>query len=263
METKICNKCGIEKNIDEFELRKDTGKYRNECKECKKNYLKKYYQDNRERLIELDKKRYEKNKDKILEYHKIYDLEHKDIIKEKKKKYYEDNKEFFLKKQKEYRENHLEQVKASKQTLKYRTWKKEYRKRYKEEHPEKIKEATQYFLQRLKNDPIFKLKHQTRNLIKDSFKRRKHYKVDKAEEILGCNIDDFIKYLLTTFKNNYGYEWDGNEKVHIDHIIPLSTAKTESEVYKLCHYTNLQLLKAKDNLEKHDNLDWNLKEELK
>lgn len=72
----------------------------------------------------------------------------------------------------------------------------------------------------------------------------------KTENILGCKIDFFAKYLLNTFKNNYGYEWDGKEQVHIDHIIPLAIANNEEEVIKLCHYTNLQLLKAKDNLQK-------------
>ena len=67
----------------------------------------------------------------------------------------------------------------------------------------------------------------------------------------------FINHLLETFKNNYGYKWDGIEKVHIDHIIPLATAKTKEEVIKLCYYTNLQLLKAKDNIEKGNKLNWN------
>ena len=65
-------------------------------------------------------------------------------------------------------------------------------------------------------------------------------------------------FLLSTYKNNYGYEWDKKEPVHIDHIIPLATAKTKEEVIKLNHYTNLQLLKAKDNWQKRDKLDWKI-----
>lgn len=84
-------------------------------------------------------------------------------------------------------------------------------------------------------------------------------KSKKTEEILGCNIDYFIDYLLKTYENNYGYKWDGIEKVHIDHIVPLSIANNEKEVIKLCHYSNLQLLKAKDNMKKHDTLNFNLK----
>ena len=44
---------------------------------------------------------------------------------------------------------------------------------------------------------------------------------------------------------NYGYYgW------HIDHIIPLSSAKTEEELYKLSHFTNLQPMGASDNRKK-------------
>lgn len=41
-----------------------------------------------------------------------------------------------------------------------------------------------------------------------------------------------------------------SEEVQVDHIIPLQTAKTTDEVIKLCHYTNLQLLRKEDNLKK-------------
>ena len=49
--------------------------------------------------------------------------------------------------------------------------------------------------------------------------------------------------------DNYGlYGW------HIDHIVPLSNAKTEDDFYKLCHYTNLQPLWSLDNLKKSNKI---------
>ena len=94
------------------------------------------------------------------------------------------------------------------------------------------------------------------------FGKNKIIKKESTEKILDCSIDFFINYLLQTFKDNYGYEYNGIEKVHIDHIIPLATAKTEEDVIKLCHYSNLQLLKAKDNLKKGAKLNYELKEEI-
>ena len=123
----------------------------------------------------------------------------------------------------------------------------------------KIK-ALEYY-NKNKNDYFYKLKRNIRGLIKTSLSRRKYTKNSKTYEIIGCDYNTFINYLLQTFKNNYGYEWDKVEPVHIDHIIPLATAKTEEEVIKLCHYTNLQLLKAKDNLKKSNKLNWKLDKE--
>jgi hypothetical protein len=51
-----------------------------------------------------------------------------------------------------------------------------------------------------------------------------------------------------------GMSWDNKNEWHIDHIIPLSSAQTEEELYKLCHYTNLQPLWAEDNLRKSNKI---------
>jgi hypothetical protein len=64
-DSKKCNKCGIEKSLEEFY--KDKSKkdgYRASCKEC----VKKYYQENKEHIKERDKKYYQENKEKVKEY---------------------------------------------------------------------------------------------------------------------------------------------------------------------------------------------------
>lgn len=48
--------------------------------------------------------------------------------------------------------------------------------------------------------------------------------------------------------NNYGkYNGELNYGWDIDHIKPISSAKTESEFYELCNYINLQPLCSKVN----------------
>lgn len=69
-------------------------------------------------------------------------------------------------------------------------------------------------------------------------------------DLVGLTSEDLKSYLETKFLE--GMSWDnyGLYGWHIDHIIPLSSAKNEEELKKLCHYTNLQPLWAFDNLSK-------------
>lgn len=75
--------------------------------------------------------------------------------------------------------------------------------------------------------------------------------------MLGCKMDEFTTYLKQTWFNKYHTEWNG-QPCHIDHIIPLATARTPEDIKRLCHYTNLRLLTPKDNMAKGDKI---LKEE--
>ena len=105
---------------------------------------------------------------------------------------------------------------------------------------------------KLKQDKVYWLKNQMNNLIYYSFKRKRKYrKTSKATKIFGCDWNTFYNYLLQTFKNNYGYEYNETIDVQVDHIIPLCTAKTIEDVIKLNHFSNLQLLTSKDNKEKY------------
>lgn len=118
--------------------------------------------------------------------------------------------------------------------------------------------ARKYKKYKIQKDKLYKLKIYMREIIRKAFKRKNYKENSKTEKIIGLKNEEFRKYLLQTFENNYGYKWNGIEKVNIDHIIPLSTAKNEEEITKLCHYTNLQLLKEKDNIRKRDIINWNI-----
>lgn len=54
---------------------------------------------------------------------------------------------------------------------------------------------------------------------------------------------------------NYGkYNPTGPRTWQIDHIIPIDMAKTEDDIIKLNHYTNLRPLCSKENLDKSNKI---------
>lgn len=72
MKTKICSKCKIRKELDEFyKDKRKNNKYRTICKLCCKNSCKKYYLNNKKHYKKQHKKYYNENKIKILKINKI------------------------------------------------------------------------------------------------------------------------------------------------------------------------------------------------
>lgn len=209
------------------------------CKCCKKE----------KELIEFDKKK------------KWYLNYCKECRKIKRKKYYQENREEEIKNAKKYQLANKEHVKEV--SKKYRNKNKEkiykYNKQWEIENKDRRRKYDNEFKKNKKQrDKVYCLKCNIRSMLNISFKRKKYLKNSKNQKIIGCDYQTFIIHLLRTFKNNYGYEWDGKEPVHIDHIKPLKQCNTEEEVIKCCYYTNLQLLKAKDNLQKSAKLNWEL-----
>ena len=127
----------------------------------------------------------------------------------------------------------------------YRKLNKEYFIKYRVDNKEKHKF---YIKNRLKNDNLFRLSLNIRNLIRISFKRNNISKNSKTALILGCSYEDFKIHIESLWEpwmtwDNYGlYNGEINYGWDIDHIIPTSSASTEDEVLKLNHYTNLQPL---------------------
>lgn len=247
METKICRICGIEKPIDEYN--KCSGKQcrRSECKQCQKEIYKQYRLENKEKIDKKHKNYVLNHKEQYSLYSHNYYLKNKDKYKDKRINYYKINEE----KIKQYNQKYYltNKEKIVDKIIKYRDNNKKHL----------IEKQIEYNKKRRNEDELFKLKTNVRNMINRSFTRKEYQKSKHTEEILGCNINYFIKHLLKTYKNNYGHEWNGIEDIHIDHIIPLKSATTKEEVMQLCNYKNLQLLKAKDNLRKSYKIDYVLK----
>lgn len=269
--TKLCSKCNQRKPLTDFYARKTAKDGRqSECKECNSKRHKKFYLEhvsqyreshalyhannyerirkkateyaNSKRGKQKRKEYYEAHKTERREYERQYREKNKSKIHERRRRYYRMNKAKVAIWKKRYKDSHKDELLRS-------------QKRYREEHREEINNK---HIERLHNDPLFKLKEQLRCNIRNSLKKKNHTKSCRTTEILGCSFDEACEHLFSTWKENYGKSWDG-EPYHIDHIIPLSTATTKEEVIKLCHYTNLQLLSPEDNMAKSDNLFYIMK----
>lgn len=233
---KTCRKCNLEKPLHEYGNRSQSNDGKSYyCKVCIKTqnqsfhlknpeYCRKYYSNN----IEQFKQRNLENKEKSKNYNKQYYLTKQPHISNKQKQYYSNN---------------IEKIK-----LKQKKW-------YETNKDKHIKQTTKYRKNRKKIDPLFKLSEGIGSLISNSFKRScngNYKKSKKTEQILGCTMEEFIQHIQSLFTEGMTLEnhGQGKGKWNIDHIVPLSSAQTEEEIYKLSHYTNLQPLWWEDNMKK-------------
>jgi len=235
---KKCKKCNKDKELTNFskDSRSKDG-LQSKCISCNKAY----YLENKKSISLKNKTRHLKNKIHNNNRSKEYYKKNSKTVKEYQKKYSEINRE-----------------KTNGYKNKWRLENKEYYKSYYDINKTEINKKRQ---ERINSDPMFKLKCSLRSLINVSFNT---VKPCKTEEIIGCSFEFFKKHIESKFKPFMTWENKGNPKDgvfeplknwDIDHIIPLSTAKNESEVLKLNHYTNLQPLCSFENrFIKRDNI---------
>lgn len=101
-----------------------------------------------------------------------------------------------------------------------------------------------------RDEPLEKLKRVIRSrIISALYNKNKH-----TVEYLGCNIPDYLNWLLKNNSNftleNRGSEW------HIDHVIPLSHFNLENEEQQLIafNWRNTMPLSCKENLKKNNKI---------
>jgi hypothetical protein len=218
METKVCSKCKEEKNICEFgklKSSKDGMSYR--CKQCERLRGKEYLNKNYLKVLEQNKIWRSKNPEWVYNRHKRFRENNKDKVNEMRRNWLSKNPQ----KQKEYREN------------------------YKPRKREQIKERNE-------NDVLFNLLNRLRSRLRKYLIIQNITKKNRTLELVGCTPQELKEHLEKQFVS--GMTWENRNEWHIDHIIPLSSAQTEEELYKLCHYTNLQPLWAEDNIKKSNKI---------
>lgn len=218
MSTKTCSKCGVEKDVVEFDKdkTKKDGLF-SWCKSCKKEYRKvhreeihkyntKYYGDNREREISRLKKYTEKNHDEILA------------------------------RRREAYQNKIEEIRAQTRTPEYRAKvNKRYKKRYKE-------------------DPLFRIANNLRSRVKMALKAQGAKKFTSTMDLIGCSPEFLSKHLEKQIKP--GTKREDYHVDHIKPCALFDLTKEEEQ--KMCfHWTNLQLLLGPANMSKSDDVFWN------
>jgi len=82
--------------------------------EQKKENMKKYYEENKDKILEQKQKYIEENKDKILKYQQKYNEENKDKILKYQQKYNEENKDKIKERQNKYNEENKDKIKEQK-----------------------------------------------------------------------------------------------------------------------------------------------------
>lgn len=98
------------------------------------------------------------------------------------------------------------------------------------------------------DNPVWIEIQKTRNCVANAYKKP-YKKTSKVFKYLGCSHEELRLHIEKQFLK--GMTWENKGLWHIDHIIPISSAKTIEEVHVLAKYTNLRPLWQKDNREKH------------
>lgn len=125
------------------------------------------------------------------------------------------------------------------------------RDRKRTQQPSRRLSVREYVKKRRATDPMFALKTGVRSRVA-SLLQKYAGKKDSTLAIVGCSWEELRGHIEKQFQP--GMSWGNRSEWHIDHIVPLASAKTEEELLRLCHYRNLQPLWAEENLKKSDKM---------
>lgn len=241
---KECLKCKEYKDINSFSKRSDTAStYKGICKVCYNHKEREKYKlknnisfiEKGQRLckecaipkLESEFTTNSKRKDGLnIRCINCFDI---DLINKKERmveKRKQNGKDFYRLKGIEYRNKHREKVRLNKR------------------ESEQLRRSV---------DLLYNLKYSISSSINQYLNTSK---TTKTLDIIGCSIEEFKDRIESKFlpwmnwKNRGRYTGNYEETWQLDHIIPISSAKNDEEVYALSHWSNFQPLCSKKNLQK-------------
>jgi len=175
------------------------------------------------------------------------------------KKWQEENPEKFKASHRASREKHRE--KRLQMTRDWRERNKEHLRAYYEANKDRIrKNLREWVRSRYASDPKYALISKVRRLTLYAISRFGFKKNCKTSIILGCDWETLQAHIESQFYDGMTWEsfqeknYTGTSMVEIDHIIPISSAKTEEDVIRLAHFSNLQPMWWWENREKRDKM---------
>lgn len=229
-------------------------------KEKIRQYKAVWRENNRERIRAINSRSYLKLRDRIIERRRTVREQNRTQVREYERNYYQKNKErrqpywrtYYLRHKEQITAYHTRTRERIRETQRARVRKNlEQVRRYRHAY-----NARAYEL--VKGNPKQQLAHGIRKRFRMAlYQQRKSASVPVAKrqsavKLLGCTINEAMRYLEAQFKLGMSWENWSVRGWHIDHIRPLSSFDLTDphQLAQACHYTNLQPLWARENIQK-------------
>lgn len=125
---------------------------------------------------------------------------------------------------------------------------------WRKNNKEKVNASANRWYHLHKDKPEFKLTKSVRANLRHALRRLGVAKDETTNSLLGCTVGELKFYIESLFTEGMSWDLVGKGGIQIDHVIPLKAfdlSKPEERA-KANHFTNLQPMWAKENIQKSD-----------
>lgn len=265
--TKICTKCGERKPIDSF-YKKEKCRFgvMSSCKVCVYKQVRKWREDNPEKMLEINRnwnknncekikkksrKWYKNNSEKACEKSRKYRKENSDKVNAANRKWVKENPGKKQESDREYYENNTEKVNKTNKKWQENNPEKviQYKLKWQKNNRDKVKiYENRYKKKRRKNDSKFHLRCKMSSSVAKSLKNGKGGK--SWLELVPYTLEQLKKHLEKQFQP--GMSWKNYGEWHMDHRTPLAahnfTKPEHTDFKRAWALSNLRPMWAKENM---------------